>query len=88
MVSLVVLAGTVEVNGETIARGAQAVLFERTGGEITVEANSDAKLLVLSGAPIEEPVAAYGPFVMNTMGEIRQAMLDFEQGRFGAIAAT
>ncbi len=88
VVSLVVLAGTVEVNGESIARDAQAVLFERTGGEIAIEANSDAKLLVLSGAPIEEPVAAYGPFVMNTMGEIRQAMLDFEQGRFGAIAAT
>ncbi len=83
--SVVVLAGTVEVNGQEIAREAQTVLLARTGGGLALEANADAKLLVLSGAPIDEPVAAYGPFVMNTMGEIKQAMREFESGRFGAI---
>jgi redox-sensitive bicupin YhaK (pirin superfamily) len=44
-------------------------------------------VLILSGAPIDEPVVVHGPFVMNTADEIRQAMIDFESGRFGAISA-
>lgn len=86
--SVLVLAGTVEVNGEEIAREAQTVLLGRGGGGITLEANSDAKLLVLTGEPIDEPVVAQGPFVMNTAGEIKQAMLDFQAGRFAAVAET
>ena len=79
--SVLVLAGTVEVNGEEIAREAQTVLLDRNGGGITLEANSDAKLLVLTGEPIDEPVVAHGPFVMNTVGEIKQAMLEFQAGK-------
>jgi redox-sensitive bicupin YhaK (pirin superfamily) len=86
-VALVVLSGTVEVNGEEIAREAQMVLLARDGGAFTVEANGDAKLLILSGEPIDEPVVAQGPFVMNTAGEIKQAMLDYQSGRFGAMNA-
>jgi redox-sensitive bicupin YhaK (pirin superfamily) len=86
-VSVVVLKGTVQVNGDAIAREAQFVLLDRRGGEITLEANSDASLLILSGEPIEEPVVMSGPFVMNTADEIRQATVDFQSGRFGEIAA-
>jgi redox-sensitive bicupin YhaK (pirin superfamily) len=83
--SVLILSGTVEVNGQEVAREAQMVLLGRDGGGVTIEANSDAKLLVLTGEPINEPVVAHGPFVMNTAGEIKQAMLDFQNGKFGAI---
>src|SRR5690606_37757111 len=83
--SVLVLSGTVEVNGHEIVREAQTVLLGRHGGGVTIEANGDAKLLVLTGEPIDEPVVAHGPFVMNTVGEIEQAMQDFQSGKFGAI---
>ena len=65
---------------------AQAVLFARDGASVTLQASADSKMLVLSGAPIMEPVAAYGPFVMNTQAEIREAVADFQAGKFGAVA--
>lgn len=83
--SVLVLSGAVEINGREIAREAQTVIFGRDGGNITIEGSIDAKLLVLSGEPIDEPVVAHGPFVMNTVGEIKQAMLDFQNGKFGAM---
>ena len=85
--TVVVLSGTVQINGDEIVRDAQTVVFATDGGSITIEANGDAKLLVLSGEPINEPVVAQGPFVMNTVGEIKQAMLDFQNGKFGNIGA-
>jgi redox-sensitive bicupin YhaK (pirin superfamily) len=85
--SVLVLAGTIEIDGAEIVREAQMAVLGREGGAIRVEANSDAKFLVLTGQPIDEPVASYGPFVMNTEAEIRQAFDDFNSGRFGGIAA-
>ena len=81
-VALVVLRGTVLVNGKDVARDAQLVSFDRKGGAITIEANNDATLLVLSGEPIDEPVVGYGPFVMNSQQEIAEAFDDFSKGRF------
>ncbi|MGO4666677.1 pirin family protein [Bosea sp. 2RAB26] len=82
---VVVLRGNILINGADKAREAQFILFDRLGGEVTLEADSDAAVLIVSGAPIVEPVVMHGPFVMNTAEEIRQAMIDFQSGRFGAI---
>lgn len=85
---LVVLHGEVRVNGsEQVVSDAEMVLLGKDGADVHLEAVSDAVVLVLSGEPIEEPVAAYGPFVMNTSEEIRAAVEDFNSGRFGRMAA-
>ncbi len=84
-VIVVVLDGTVTLNNERKLTGAAQARLSRDGGSFTVEAATEAKLLILAGAPIDEPVAAYGPFVMNTDGEIRQAINDFNAGRFGRL---
>jgi redox-sensitive bicupin YhaK (pirin superfamily) len=86
--ALVILRGTVQVNGEQIAREAQMVVFDRSGTDFSIEANNDATVLVLSGEPIDEPVVGYGPFVMNSEAEIAQAIQDFNSGRFGGIPAS
>jgi redox-sensitive bicupin YhaK (pirin superfamily) len=84
-VGLVLLRGTVRVNGGDRLSKGQFVLLAREGGEFALEAETDASVLVLSGEPIDEPVVMQGPFVMNTADEIRQAMLDFRTGRFGQV---
>ncbi|MEO7775234.1 MAG: pirin family protein [Steroidobacteraceae bacterium] len=83
--ALIVLHGIVLVNGEEIVREAQMVLLDRESGNVRIEANSDATLLVLSGEPIDEPIVGYGPFVMNSETEIRQAIEDFNAGLFGKL---
>lgn len=80
--ALVVLRGTVHVNDAEIAREAQMVLFDRAETDVVVEADNEATVLVLSGVPIDEPVVGYGPFVMNSEAEIRQAIDDFNGGKF------
>jgi redox-sensitive bicupin YhaK (pirin superfamily) len=85
--ALVVLAGTVLLNGGTLLRDGQWAQLARDGEALQIEANNEAKLLFLGGEPIHEPIAGHGPFVMNTREEILQAFEDFESGRFGQIAA-
>ncbi|KDR27166.1 pirin family protein [Caballeronia zhejiangensis] len=88
-VALVVLRGQILVNGDMrTVNEAQLVLLGAEGTDVRVEAASDATVLLLSGEPIDEPVAAYGPFVMNTTEEINQAVQDFQNGRFGQVAVT
>ncbi len=81
--ALVVLHGVVQVNGNAIVREAQMVVLDRAGQNLSIEANSDAIALLLSGEPIDEPIVGHGPFVMNSQEEIVQAIADFNSGRFG-----
>ena len=82
-VQVVVLAGTVLVTGVAVVRETQMVTLATDGTGVSIEANSDAKLLLLAGEPIDEPVVGYGPFVMNSQAEIIQAIADFNGGKFG-----
>lgn len=84
--ALVVLRGTVQVNGQEVVREGQLALFERDGRQISLEANHDAIVLLLSGEPIDEPIVGHGPFVMNSEQEIHQAFVDFQSGRFGRMS--
>ena len=80
---VVVLAGTIQLNGETVLQPAQMATLSTTGTDVVIEASGDAKVLLLAGEPIDEPVVGYGPFVMNTTQEIHQAIADFTGGKFG-----
>lgn len=80
---LIVLDGTVQLNGDAVLRQTQMATLSHEGTDVVIEANTDAKLLLLAGEPIDEPVVGHGPFVMNTRGEIAQAIADFNSGKFG-----
>lgn len=80
--ALLVLKGVVKINDSESLSEKEIALFERKGETITVEATRESILLLLSGEPIDEPIAGYGPFVMNTQEEIKQAVKDFQSGSF------
>jgi len=85
--AVVVLSGQITVGGSQAAGEADMVLLSREGADTTIDASADSIALVLTGEPIDEPVVGYGPFVMNTKDEIRQAVSDFNAGRFGQMPA-
>jgi redox-sensitive bicupin YhaK (pirin superfamily) len=80
---VLVVEGNINVNDAEEINTDGLGLFENKGEEFTIEATDNAVVLVLSGEPIDEPIAAQGPFVMNTRAEIMQAMNDFNMGKFG-----
>ena len=84
--TFLVLSGEVNVNGERPAGEGDLAIFERAGSGISVTAKTDAKLLVVDGEPIPEPVVGHGPFVMNSRSEIQQAFEDYQLGRMGELA--
>ncbi|HOZ68347.1 MAG TPA: pirin family protein [Chitinophagaceae bacterium] len=79
---LLIIQGSAVINGQDVAAD-HFVLFKNDGEEITLEAKEDSIILVLSGEPIDEPIAAYGPFLMNTWPEVEQAIQDVNAGKFG-----
>jgi quercetin 2,3-dioxygenase len=80
----VVVDGRVE-SGRAAASAGQVLLFANDGEELLLEATADAHVLVLAGEPIDEPIVQYGPFVMNSVDEIREAIFDVERGKFGDV---
>ncbi len=85
-VFLYVVSGAMRVNGRE-APPFHLVTLSTPGDDLSLDASSDARLLFGHGDPIGEPVAAHGPFVMNTVDEIRQAIADYQAGKFGVVPA-
>ena len=83
---LVVRNGNLRVNGTDVDSPATLVQLEREGTTLELESSQGASVLLLSGQRIDEPVVGYGPFVMNTAQEIRQAIDDFQSGKMGQLA--
>ncbi len=83
--AVVVLRGSLRVEGSDPIEEAEVGLFDREGADIAIDEASEARALLLAGEPIHEPIVGMGPFVMNSPGEIRQAMIDFESGRMGRL---
>ena len=83
--ALIVIEGNVIVNGTEDVPLDHFALFTNEGENFTVKASENSIVLILSGEPINEPIASHGPFVMNTRQEIMQAFEDYENGKFGVL---
>ncbi len=83
---LLVIEGSISINGTEKAPTDHFVLMANDGEVFSIEASEDAIVLVLSGEPINEPIAAHGPFVMNTRKELVEAWDDFQAGKFGQLS--
>jgi len=85
-VSMLVLQGLASVNGSQSAGEAELIVCTRNGSQVDIVAHEDSRLLVMAGEPIEEPIARYGPFVMNTKAELVQAVNDYQAGKMGHLS--
>ena len=83
--AILAIEGSARFNGTDELATNHLALFERDGEKFTVEATDDSILLVMSGEPLNEPIAQYGPFLMNTQEEIRTALRDYQAGLFGEL---
>ena len=79
-----VYRGEVSIGGQAVPVQRMAILANTAQADgVVIEASADAKLILVSGKPLKEPIVQYGPFVMNTKEEIYQALGDFRDGRLG-----
>ena len=85
--ALIVLSGQIKINDTGVAKDGEMAVLSAQGADLSIQALTDASVLLLSGEPIDEPVMGYGPFVMNTRREIEQAIMDFNNGKFGEMPA-
>jgi len=85
-VGLLVLSGQASVGGSHRLSEAELAVFVSTGEPVTIVAEEDATILVMAGEAIDEPVARYGPFVMNTKAELVQAVNDYQAGKMGHLS--
>lgn len=83
---LFVRRGGIMLEGAAVHEG-DLVMLEVEGAGVEFVAESDSSLILMGGEPIDEPIVAMGPFVMNTEQEIRRAMMDYQSGKMGRIAA-
>ncbi len=81
--ALLVIEGSITINNTEGVPVDNFALMKNDGEEFDVKAKEDSIVLILSGEPINEPIAAHGPFVMNTRQELIQAFKDFNNGKFG-----
>jgi redox-sensitive bicupin YhaK (pirin superfamily) len=84
--SVFVLHGRVSVNGAKPAGEAELVVLKRQGSLVVLNAEQESRILIMSGKPIDEPIARYGPFVMNTKAELVKAAEDYQAGRMGHLS--
>jgi redox-sensitive bicupin YhaK (pirin superfamily) len=84
--SIFVLQGRVSVNGSSEAGEAELIVCTRGGSQVTIDTHENSRLLVMAGKPIDEPIARYGPFVMNTRAELMQAAQDYQAGKMGHLS--
>lgn len=82
-VAVYVLEGSVSVHSEKEAKQNDFIIFKNDDGDVELLALADARLLILAGDPIDEPLVTHGPFVMNSQTEILEAMKDYQQGKMG-----
>lgn len=79
------LDGKLTIDGFGLVEGLHAVLFNKDGEGIAMEALENTRVLLLSGEPLKEEVVSYGPFVMNTQTQIMEAMRDYQMGKMGVL---
>lgn len=84
--AILAIEGSATLNGEKKLQTDHLAVFANDGEEIVVTADEDSILLVISGEPLNEPIASYGPFLMNTNAQLAEAIDDFRQGKFGYLA--
>jgi redox-sensitive bicupin YhaK (pirin superfamily) len=80
--AILVVNGSADINGQKVKEH-DFVLFKNEGKQIEIAADEKSVMFLMSGVPIDEPIAQYGPFVMNTQGELQEAFEEFAAGKFG-----